>query len=72
MNCRNCGVPLHGAKCEYCGSIDLKFGEELNRLKSQRDELLRQIQNQAVFSRMEKSFCGAMSSATTFIFPPIN
>lgn len=20
MNCKNCGAPLHGSKCDYCGS----------------------------------------------------
>lgn len=21
LKCQNCGAPLHGSKCEYCGSI---------------------------------------------------
>lgn len=21
MNCRNCGAPIHGSKCEYCGTV---------------------------------------------------
>lgn len=24
-NCRNCGAPLHGQVCEYCGTV---YGEE--------------------------------------------
>ena len=21
MNCKNCGAPIYGSKCEYCGSL---------------------------------------------------
>ena len=21
LKCQNCGAPLHGSKCEYCGSV---------------------------------------------------
>lgn len=26
MNCPNCGAPITGARCEYCGTVFLDFG----------------------------------------------
>lgn len=28
-NCKNCGAPLHGCKCEYCGTEYTKSGNEI-------------------------------------------
>lgn len=30
MNCRNCGMPLTGQKCEYCGT---DYSEEMRQKK---------------------------------------
>lgn len=30
-NCKNCGAPLHGTKCEYCGT---EYSEDGNKAQT--------------------------------------
>ena len=69
-NCSNCGAPLSGAKCEYCGSINeefapIDFEKALNqwRYEEAKRELIRaktQINNveqtNYILSRMNSNF----------------
>lgn len=49
INCPNCGAPLHGNKCEYCGS---EFVEEQTRKEIENEiELLKLQLTQAENNR---------------------
>lgn len=36
MNCPNCGAPIKGKSCEYCGTIHAKEAEQV-RIEVERD-----------------------------------
>ena len=33
MNCPNCGAPVHGDVCEYCGTIIAEYNKKLGALE---------------------------------------
>lgn len=43
-NCPNCGAPLTGCRCEYCGTVDTsaekQMREDVQRLRCEIDRLL--------------------------------
>lgn len=45
-NCPNCGAPLKGGKCEYCGTITNDVDSEIARLELEKQIIINQIENQ--------------------------
>lgn len=43
-NCPNCGAPLTGCRCEYCGTVDTsaekQMREDIQRLRTEIDSLM--------------------------------
>lgn len=39
-NCPNCGAPLVGGRCEYCGTLSPEAEEKIQELRRQMDELV--------------------------------
>lgn len=43
-NCPNCGAPLTGCRCEYCGTVDTsaeeQMREDIQRLRTEIDNLM--------------------------------
>ncbi len=43
-NCPNCGAPLAGCRCEYCGTVDTsaekRMREDIQRLRVEIDNLM--------------------------------
>ncbi len=39
-NCVNCGAPLTGSKCQYCGT---EYGDASDSVKKQKAELMEQF-----------------------------
>lgn len=39
-NCPNCGAPLVGGRCEYCGTLSPDAEEKIQELRRQIDELV--------------------------------
>lgn len=39
-NCVNCGAPLTGSKCQYCGT---EYGDAYDSAKKQKAELMEQL-----------------------------
>ena len=43
-NCQNCGAPLTGCRCEYCGTVDTsaekRMREDIQRLRVEIDNLM--------------------------------
>lgn len=43
-NCPNCGAPLTGCRCEYCGTVDTsaekRMREDIQRLRGEIDDLM--------------------------------
>lgn len=43
-NCPNCGTPLTGCRCEYCGTVDTsaekRMREDIQRLRVEIDDLM--------------------------------
>lgn len=39
-NCQNCGAPLVGGRCEYCGTLSHDAEEKIQELRRQMDELV--------------------------------
>ena len=43
-NCPNCGAPLTGCRCEYCGTVDTsaekRMREDIQRLRVEIDNLM--------------------------------
>ena len=43
-NCPNCGAPLTGCRCEYCGTVDTsaekRMREDIQRLRGEIDNLM--------------------------------
>ena len=43
-NCQNCGAPLTGCRCEYCGTVDTsaekRMREDIQRLRAEIDNLM--------------------------------
>lgn len=37
-NCPNCGAPLVGGRCEYCGTLSPEAEEKIQELRRQMDE----------------------------------
>ena len=52
-NCKNCGAPLHGGKCEYCGTecetAPLRGGVFLK----DREALARHVRDEWVYGEVE-------------------
>lgn len=40
MNCPNCGAPLVGGRCEYCGTLSPDAEEKIRELRRQMDEFV--------------------------------
>lgn len=38
-NCPNCGAPLVGGRCEYCGTLSPDAEEKIQELRRQMDEI---------------------------------
>ena len=34
-NCPNCGAPIHGGICEYCGTVFPKYVEKVEEFKKE-------------------------------------
>lgn len=45
-NCPNCGAPLKGSKCEYCGTTTKDVDAEIARLEMEKQNVLNQINYQ--------------------------
>lgn len=45
-NCPNCGAPLKGGKCEYCGTITNDVASEIARLELEKQSIMNQMDNQ--------------------------
>lgn len=45
-NCPNCGAPLNGGKCEYCGTITNDVHSEIARLELEKQSIMNQMDNQ--------------------------
>lgn len=39
-NCPNCGAPLVGGRCEYCGTLSHDAEEKIQELRRQMDEFV--------------------------------
>lgn len=39
-NCPNCGAPLVGGRCEYCGTLSPESEEKIQEHRRQMDELV--------------------------------
>lgn len=39
-NCPNCGAPLAGGRCEYCGTLSPDAEEKIQELRRQMDEMI--------------------------------
>lgn len=64
LNCPNCGAPIHGRSCEYCGTIFYRlavgedsYEQELRRLKQEEAYLKTQyaqaVQTSAILSNLQ-------------------
>lgn len=40
VNCPNCGAPLVGGRCEYCGTLSHDAEEKIQELRRQMDEIV--------------------------------
>lgn len=45
-NCPNCGAPLNGSKCEYCGTITNDVDSEIARIELEKQNIMNQMDNQ--------------------------
>lgn len=45
-NCPNCGAPLNGSKCEYCGTITNDVDAEIARIELEKQSIMNQMDNQ--------------------------
>jgi uncharacterized Zn finger protein (UPF0148 family) len=45
-NCPNCGAPLKGGKCEYCGTTNNDVDSEIARLELEKQSIMNQMENQ--------------------------
>lgn len=48
-NCPNCGAPLTGCRCEYCGTVDPAMEAEIQRLRAKITELRLHDQQRQAF-----------------------
>lgn len=48
-NCPNCGAPLTGCRCEYCGTVDPATEAEIQRLRAKITELRLHDQQRQAF-----------------------
>lgn len=55
-NCINCGAPLHGSKCEYCGTVyrDRRGDEMLDEIRKINLELRLSTQMQEISAAINK------------------
>ena len=44
-NCPNCGAPIRGAVCEYCGTIIPRYKEKLEAYKTELAKLSAELEN---------------------------
>lgn len=52
-NCPNCGAPLKGGKCEYCGTEIHHIDEDaIRKLELERQNALNQIEVQILMSKL--------------------
>ena len=40
VNCPNCGAPLVGGRCEYCGSLSPEAEEKIQEFRRQMEEVV--------------------------------
>lgn len=45
LKCKSCGAPLHGEKCEYCGTISVFANDEKEMLELERTRFQEDIDN---------------------------
>ena len=45
-NCPNCGAPIKGGMCEYCGTITNDVDSEIARLELEKQSIINQMENQ--------------------------
>ena len=38
VNCPNCGAPLVGGRCEYCGTVSSEAEKKIQEIRRQMDE----------------------------------
>lgn len=51
-NCPNCGAPLVGGRCEYCGTISPDAEEKIQELRRRIDEMI-WLKSHGLISRSE-------------------
>ena len=45
MNCPNCGAPIHGVVCEYCGTVSPLYEEKHQEYESRIAKLNAELEN---------------------------
>lgn len=58
-NCPNCGAPITGSKCEYCGTV---FSEE-------HDDSIKELNEKLRFATIELSLCEQRQNILNSIHP---
>lgn len=51
-NCPNCGAPLVGGRCEYCGTLSPDAEEKIQEIRRQMDETIWLISHSEFLSRL--------------------
>lgn len=52
VNCPNCGAPLVGGRCEYCGTVSPEAEERIQDIRRQIDETIWLISQSELMSRL--------------------
>ena len=53
MNCKNCGAPLRGGKCEYCGTEYEAAPRRGGVFLKDREALARHLRDEWLYGKME-------------------